>query len=82
MLRNQSKHVYWVEPGSNKLGFKGSGVTFTAVDTPSLASLSGGADGSTVTDGQLQTAYEKFQDSETVDVGLIIGDVQVVQHTR
>ena len=32
----------------------------------------GGSNGSTVTTGQLKTAYDKFADSETVDVGLII----------
>ena len=29
-------------------------------------------DGTTVNDGQLKTAYEKFNDADTVDVGLII----------
>ena len=40
--------------------------------TPTLESLSGGADGSTVTNAQKKTAYEKFEDSDTVDVGLIM----------
>jgi hypothetical protein len=57
--------------GSN-WGNNASGTTFTAVTTPTLESLSGGSDGSTVTDAELKTAYEKFQDAETVDVGLII----------
>ena len=30
------------------------------------------SDGSSVTTGQKKTAYEKFEDAETVDVGLII----------
>ena len=53
-------------------GNNASGTTFTAVDTPTLESLSGGSNGSTITDAQLKTAYEKFEDSETVDVGLIM----------
>ena len=53
-------------------GSAATGTTFTAVTTNSLESLSGGNNGSAVTDGQLKTAYEKFQDSETVDVGLIM----------
>jgi phage tail sheath protein FI len=57
--------------GSN-WGSTSAGTTFTAVNTPTLESLSGGADGSSVTTGQKKTAYEKFQDSDTVDVGLII----------
>ena len=70
----KSQHVYWMDhntSGSN-WGSNASGTTFTAVDTPTLESLSGGADGSSVTTGQKKTAYEKFQDAETVDVGLII----------
>ena len=35
-------------------------------------SLSNGANGSAVTVGQKKTAYEKFQDADTTDVGLII----------
>ena len=53
-------------------GNAASGTTFTSVTVPTSESLSGGANGSTVTDGQLKTAYEKFQDADTVDVGLII----------
>tara|TARA_R100000030_G_scaffold89656_1_gene74012 strand:- start:335 stop:2260 length:1926 start_codon:yes stop_codon:yes gene_type:complete len=70
----QSKYIYWMDhntSGSN-WGSNASGVTFTAVNTPTLESLSGGANGSSVTTGQKKTAYEKFQDAETVDVGLII----------
>jgi phage tail sheath protein FI len=53
-------------------GNNASGTTFTSVTTPTNESLSGGSDGTAVTTGQLKTAYEKFQDAETVDVGLII----------
>ena len=70
----KSQYVYWMDhntAGSN-WGSNASGTTFTAVDTPTLESLSGGANGSSVTTGQKKTAYEKFQDAETVDVGLII----------
>ena len=74
VIRNKSQHVYWVDwptAGTN-WGSNAASTTFTAVDTPTLSSLSGGADGSTVSDGQLQDAYEKFSDADTVDVGLII----------
>ena len=59
-------------------GQNASGTTFTAVDTPTLESLSGGVDGSSVTNGQKKTAYEKFQDAETVDVSLIMVLVTVL----
>ena len=74
VIYNQSQHVYWMDHNTSgtNWGSNASGTTFTAVDTPTLESLSGGADGSSVTTGQKKTAYEKFQDAETVDVGLII----------
>ena len=49
-----------------------SGTTYTAVDTPTSESLSGGLDGTASTDGELKASYEKFNDADTVDVGLII----------
>ena len=74
VIYNQSQHVYWMDHNTSgtNWGSNASGTTFTAVDTPTLESLSGGADGSSVTNGQKKTAYEKFQDAETVDVSLIM----------
>ena len=74
VIYNKSQHVYWMDHNTSGTNWvsNASGTTFTAVDTPTLESLSGGADGSSVTTGQKKTAYEKFQDAETVDVGLII----------
>ena len=74
VIQNKSQYIYWTDhntAGTN-WGSASSGTTFTAVDTPTNESLSGGSDGSTVTTGQLKTAYEEFQDADTVDVGLII----------
>ena len=74
VIKNQSNYIYWTDHNSSgsNWGSNATGVTFTAVDVPTSESLSAGADGSTVTDGELKTAYEKFQDAETVDIGLII----------
>ena len=58
--------------GGTNWGNTASGTTYTAVSTPTLTSLQSGSDGSAVTVAQKKTAYEKFLDSETVDVGLII----------
>ena len=74
VIYNKSEYIYWMDhltTGTN-WGNAATGTTFTAVNTNSLESLSGGNNGSTITDGQLKTAYEKFQDAETVDVGLIM----------
>ena len=74
VIYNKSSYIYWMDHNTSgtNWGNAATGTTFTAVNTPTLESLSGGAAGSTVTDGQLKTAYEKFQDAETVDVGLIM----------
>jgi hypothetical protein len=74
VIFNKSQYIYWMDhntAGTN-WGSAATGITFTAVNVPTLESLTGGAVGSAVTTGQLQTAYTKFADAETVDVGLIM----------
>ena len=74
VILNKSKYVYWMDhnAGGSNWGSAASGVTFTAVTTPTITSLQSGSDGSAITNAQKKTAYEKFLDSETVDIGLII----------
>jgi phage tail sheath protein FI len=74
VIYNKSAYIYWMDHNTSgtNWGNAATGTTFTAVNTPTLESLSGGAAGSTVTDGQLKTAYEKYSDADTVDVGLIM----------
>ena len=74
VIFNKSKYIYWMDhnAGGSNWGSAASGVTFTAVTTPTATSLQSGSDGSAITNAQKKTAYEKFLDSETVDVGLII----------
>ena len=57
--------------GSN-WGSAASGTTFTDVTTVSNVSLQSGADGTAATTAQKLSAYQKFADAETVDVGLIM----------
>ena len=57
--------------GSN-WGNVATGTTFTDVTSVSNVSLVDGADGDAATTAQMKSAYEKFQDAETVDAGLII----------
>ena len=73
-ILNKSKYIFWMDhnSGGSNWGNAASGTTFTAVTTPTLTSLQSGSDGSSITNAQKKTAYEKFLDSETVDVGLII----------
>ena len=74
VIYNSSNYIYWMDhnaSGSN-WGSAVSGTTFTAVTTVSNVSLSNGSDGSAATTAQKLTAYQKFQDAETVDVSLIM----------
>ena len=75
VLYNQSEYIYWMDhvaTGSN-WGSAVAGLTFTALSAPFARSLASGADGSAVTTAQLKTAYEKYNDADTVDANLIIG---------
>nr|BAR36610.1 phage tail sheath protein [uncultured Mediterranean phage uvMED] len=74
VIYNKSNYIYWMDhnaSGSN-WGSAVSGTTYTAVTTISNVSLANGSDGSAATTAQKLTAYQKFQDAETVDVGLIM----------
>ena len=74
VIYNKSNHIYWMDHNSSgsNWGSAASGTTFTAVTTVSNVSLANGSDGSAATTAQKLTAYQKFQDAETVDVGLIM----------
>jgi len=71
----KSAYVYWMDHNTSgtNWGSAAASTTFTAVTAPSQTSLQAGSDGTASTTGQRKTAYEKFSDTETVDVGLIIG---------
>ena len=74
VIKNRSQHIYWMDHNTSgtNWGSAVTGTTFTAVNTPTLESLSAGSDGSTVTTGELKAAYDNFADADTVDVGLIM----------
>lgn len=74
VIYNKSNYIYWMDHNSSgsNWGSAVSGTTFTAVTTVSNVSLQSGSDGSAATTAQKLTAYQKFQDAETVDVGLIM----------
>ena len=74
VIYKSSNYIYWMDhnaSGSN-WGSAVAGTTFTDVTAVSSVSLQSGSDGTTATTGQKKTAYEKFADGETVDIGLII----------
>ena len=74
VIYNKSSYIYWMDHNSSgsNWGSAASGTTFTDVTSVSDVSLSSGSDGSAATTAQKLTAYQKFADAETVDVGLIM----------
>ena len=76
VIYNKSQYIYWTAHESTgaagNWGDPALGVTFTAVSALNDASLSAGADGSAASVAELKTAYERYQDADTVDVNLII----------
>ena len=74
VIYNKSSYIYWMDHNSSgsNWGSAASGTTYTSVTTVSIVSLLNGSDGTAATTAQKLTAYEKFQDAETVDVGLIM----------
>ena len=91
VIYKKSSFIYWGDHNSNGTTWGQAKTTaFTAVSGPIALSFGNGADG-TVTDGARKSAFELFQDSETVDVGLImagnaslnlIGDLITIAETR
>jgi phage tail sheath protein FI len=82
VIYTKSRHIWWTKHNSSgsNWGNAASGTTYTAVNTPTSESLSGGSNGSTVTTGQLKDAYDKFADAETVDISLIIAGPCTATH--
>ena len=82
VIYNKSTNIYWMDhhsSGSN-WGDAALNKTFTSVTAVKNDSLRGGADGSAGTVAQLKTAYEKFDDAETVDISLIIAGTCTSTH--
>ena len=74
VIYNKSSYIYWMDHNSSgsNWGTAASGTTYTAVTSVSNVSLQSGSDGTAATTAQKLSAYQKFADAETVDVGLIM----------
>ena len=82
VIYNRSSHIYWMDHNASgtNWGSAVASLTFTDVTAPTLTSLSNGADGSAISTGQKKTAWEKFQDADTTDVGLMIAGAGDATH--
>ena len=70
----QSQFVYWMDHNSSGSNWgTDTTTTYTAVNSPTLNSLTGGTDDYSVTVGEHTIAYDRFKDAETVDINLILG---------
>ena len=70
----QSNLIYWtdhISAGSNW----GTDTTaaYTSVTTTSIDTLTGGTDDYSTTAGEIELAYDKFKDTESEDINLVIG---------
>jgi len=74
VIFRQSEFIYWTDHISAGTNWgTDTTSTYTDVDTITIDSLSGGTDDYAVTAGELELAYDKFEDTESEDVNLILG---------
>ena len=69
----QSEFVYWgdhIAAGSN--WGTDTTTTYTAVNTVTVVSLTGGTDDYSVTAGELMKGYKLFEDTESIDINLVL----------
>ena len=74
VIYRQSEYIYWMDhttAGSNW----GTDTTsaYTAVNAPVVVTLASGTDDYAVTAGELALAYDKFADTESLDINLVLG---------
>ena len=60
------------DAGDN-IDLEGGISAYVAVDTPTISELAGGTDDYAVTAGEIKLAYDKFLDTESLDINLVLG---------
>ena len=76
VIFRESQYIYWTDhlaAGTNWGTDVASGTDYTLVSGIDVSTLTGGTDDYSVTAGELELAYDKFGDTENVDVNLILG---------
>ena len=74
VIFNQSRFIYWtdhISAGSNW----GTDTTSTYTDVVPITidELTGGTDDYSTTAGEIEKAYDKFEDTESLDINLVLG---------
>jgi len=84
VVNNRSRFVLWAahNPSNTNAGTTATNKVFGTPAVPQTASFVNGADGSVPTAGQIISAYDKFRNSEDVDVSFIVGgdEIKPLQH--
>ena len=72
----KSQFIYWtdhISAGSNWGTDIASGTDYTLVSGVNVDTLTGGTDDYSTTAGELELAYDRFEDTESLDVNLVMG---------
>jgi hypothetical protein len=76
VVNRQSQYIWWLDaPGSatSQWGSNAASVAFGTDPLPNNSSLRGGqTDNENIDDGDLETAYDTFKDTDSIDVSLLI----------
>ena len=74
VIYRQSEYIYWMDHTSAGSNW-GTDTTsaYTAVNAPVVNTLASGTDDYAVTAGELALAYDKFADTESLDINLVLG---------
>ena len=74
VIRAKSNFIYWtdhISAGSN--WGTDTTTTYTSVVPITIDTLTGGTDDYSTTAGEIELAYDKFKDTESEDINLVIG---------
>ncbi len=74
VIRAKSNYIYWtdhISAGSN--WGTDTTTTYTEVIPITIDTLTGGTDDYSTTAGEIEVAYDKFKDTESEDINLVIG---------
>lgn len=75
VINGSSSYIWWMDhlAAFTNAGTSAVGKTFTTGTVVDTVSLAGGSDGTALDVGDIDTGFQLFNDSETVDVNLLIG---------
>ena len=76
VIFRSSNFIYWtdhISAGSNWGTDIATGTDYTLVSGVNVDTLTGGTDDYSVTAGELELAYDKFADTENLDINLVLG---------